>query len=153
MSTISRTTPNVPGDSPVLNLPLANTSNSSTVLKTARYHSEESRAIIRCAKKTSLTEVLLTIHTSYHSPFANLLFSWLEHEDVVSLIKAYIWMKPFMNYSLPLGLQELSLFPTTASRRRFRIVVKDIEETPEHMPVASRFLELIWPSTCEGCGK
>jgi hypothetical protein len=32
-------------------------------------------------------------------------------------------------------------------------VVNAIEETPEHMPVASRFLELIWQSTCEGCGK
>jgi hypothetical protein len=62
-------------------------------------------------------------------------------------------MKPLMNYSFPLGLQELSLFPTTASCRRFCIVVKAIEETKEHRPVASRFLELIWQSTCEGCGK
>jgi hypothetical protein len=72
---------------------------------------------------------------------------------VVSLIEAYPWMIPLMNYSFPLGLQELSLFPTIDSRRRFRIVVKAIEETPEHMTVASRFLELIWKSNCEGCGK
>jgi hypothetical protein len=58
-----------------------------------------------------------------------------------------------MNYSFPLGLQELSLFPTATSRRRFRIVVKAIEDTPEHRPVASRFLELIWQLMCEGCGK
>jgi hypothetical protein len=32
-------------------------------------------------------------------------------------------------------------------------VVKAIEDTPEHRPVASRFLELIWQSTCEGYGK
>jgi hypothetical protein len=57
-----------------------------------------------------------------------------------------------MNYSFPLGLQELSLFPTTASRRRFRIVVKTIKETTKHIPVASRFLELTWQSTCEGRG-
>jgi hypothetical protein len=62
-------------------------------------------------------------------------------------------MKPLMNYSFPLRLQELSLFPTTASHRRFRIVVKAIEDTPEHRPVASIFLELIWKSMCEGCGK
>jgi ATP:corrinoid adenosyltransferase len=43
---------------------------------------------------------------------ANLLFSWLEHEDVVSLIKSYLWMKPLMNYSFPLDIQEISLFPT-----------------------------------------
>jgi hypothetical protein len=34
------------------------------------------------------------------------------------------------DYSFPLGLPELSLFPTTASRRWFSIVVKAIEETP-----------------------
>jgi hypothetical protein len=62
-------------------------------------------------------------------------------------------MKPLMNYSFQLGLSELSSFPTTASHRRFRIVFKAIEETPEHRPVASSFLELIWQSTCEGCGK
>jgi hypothetical protein len=105
-------------------------SKMNSMFKTARYQSEQSRAIIHCAKKTSLTEVLLTTYTTYHSPFATLLFSWLEHEDVESLIKAYIWMKPLVNYSFPLGLQELSLFPTTASRIRFRIVVKAIEETP-----------------------
>jgi hypothetical protein len=92
-------------------------------------------------KKTSLTEVLLTLYTTYHSPFATLLFLWLEHE-YLSLIKEYIWMKPLMNYSFPLGVPELSLFPITASRRRFCIVVNAIEETPEHRPVASIFLEL-----------
>jgi hypothetical protein len=62
-------------------------------------------------------------------------------------------MKSLMNYSFPLGLQELSLFTTTSSCRPFHIAVKAIEETPEHMPVASRVLELIWQSTCEGCGE
>jgi hypothetical protein len=114
-------------------------SEISNMFKTARYQPGESRAIIRCAKKTSLTEVLLTIYTKYHSQLSTLLFSWLEHEDLVALIKAYLWMKPLMNYSFPLGLPELSLFPTTASRRRFRILVKVFEETREHRPVASRF--------------
>jgi hypothetical protein len=62
-------------------------------------------------------------------------------------------MTLLMNYLFPLGLPELTLFLTTASRRRFCIVVKAIEETPEHRPVASIFLELIWQSTCESCGK
>jgi hypothetical protein len=128
-------------------------SEMSSMFKTARYQPEEFRAIICYAKKTSLTEVLLTIYTTYHSPFATLLFSWLEHEDVVALIKAYLWMKPLMNYSFSLGLQELSLFLTIDSRIRFRIVVKVIEERPEHRPVTFRFLELIWQSMFEGCGK
>jgi hypothetical protein len=52
-------------------------SEMNSMFKTARYQSEESRSIIFCAKKTSLTEVLLTIYTTYHSPFATLLFhSW-----------------------------------------------------------------------------
>jgi excinuclease UvrABC nuclease subunit len=59
-------------------------SEMNSMFRRARYQSEESRAIIRCAKKTSLTEVLLTIYTTYHSPFATLLFSWLEHEDLVA---------------------------------------------------------------------
>jgi hypothetical protein len=123
------------------------------MFKTARYQADESRVIIRFSKKTSLTEVLLTIYTTYHSPLSTILFSWLEHEDMVALINAYIWMKQLMNYSFPLGLPELYLFSTTDSHRRFCIVVKDIEKTPEHQPVASRFLELLSQSTCEGCGK
>jgi hypothetical protein len=86
-------------------------SEMNSMFKTASYQSEESRAIICRAKKTSLTEVLLTIYTTYHSPFATLLFSWLEHEDVVAFIKSCLWMKPLTNYSFPLGLQDLSLFP------------------------------------------
>jgi hypothetical protein len=39
-------------------------SEMNSVFKTARYQSEEWRAIIHCAKKTSLTEVLLTIYTT-----------------------------------------------------------------------------------------
>jgi hypothetical protein len=40
-------------------------SEMKSMFKTDRYHSEESRAIIRCANKTSLTEVLLTIYTPF----------------------------------------------------------------------------------------
>jgi hypothetical protein len=49
-------------------------SEMNSMFKTACYQSEKSRSITRCAKKTSLTEVLLTIYTTYHSPFATLLF-------------------------------------------------------------------------------
>jgi hypothetical protein len=128
-------------------------SEMNSIFKTARYQSDESRSIIRCAKRNPLTEVLLAIYTTYHSPLSILLFSWLEHEDLVALMKTYQWMKPLMSYSFPLGIPELSLFPTTASRGRFRIVVKAIEEKPEHRPVASRFLEFRWQSTFEGRGK
>jgi hypothetical protein len=48
-----------------------------------------------------------------------------------------------------LRLPELSLFPTMYTRRRFRVLVQEIQETPEHCPDASRFFDLIWLSTCE----
>jgi hypothetical protein len=38
-----------------------------------------------------------------------------------------------------------------SSRLGFRILVQEIQETPEHRPDASRFLDLIWLSTCEYC--
>jgi hypothetical protein len=60
------------------------------------------------------------------------------------MIEAFHWMKPMMNYSFPLRLPEHCLFPTISSRRRFRILVQAIQETPEHRPDASRFLDLIW---------
>jgi hypothetical protein len=69
------------------------------------------------------------------------------------VIEAFAWMKPMMNYSFPLRLPEHCLFPTMSSRRRFSIVVRSIQETPEHRPDASRFMDLIWLSTCECCGK
>jgi hypothetical protein len=56
-----------------------------------------------------------------------------------------------MNYSFPLRLPELSLFPTMSSHRSFRILVQAIKETPEHRPDASHFFDLIWMSTCEYC--
>jgi hypothetical protein len=56
-----------------------------------------------------------------------------------------------MNYSFPLRLPEHCLFPTTSSRPSFRILVQGIQETPEHRPDASLFLDLIWLSTCEWC--
>jgi hypothetical protein len=115
-------------------------SEMNSMSKTTRYQSAKLRSIIRCAKKKTLPEVFLTIYTTYHSPLPIHLFSWLDHEDLLILIKTFQWMKSLMNYSFLLGIPELSLFPTTASRQRFCIVVKAIEETPEHRPVASRFL-------------
>jgi hypothetical protein len=57
-----------------------------------------------------------------------------------------------MNYSFPLWLPELSLFPTVVAHNPFQILVQEIQEKPEHRPDASRFLDLIWQSTCEQCG-
>jgi hypothetical protein len=72
---------------------------------------------------------------------------------VKEVIEAFPWMKPMMNYSFPLRLPEHCLFPTTSSRRRFSILVQGIQETPEHRPYASQFLDLIWLLTCECCAK
>jgi hypothetical protein len=49
-------------------------SEMNSIFKTDHYQSEESRSTIFCAKKTSIAEVLLTIYTTYHSPFATQLF-------------------------------------------------------------------------------
>jgi hypothetical protein len=94
---------------------------------------------------------MLTIYTTYHSPLYGLLFSYLEHSYVKTMIETFHWMIPLMNYSFPLRIPELSLSPTMSSRRRFRIIVREIQETPEHRPDASRFGDLIWLSTCEYC--
>jgi hypothetical protein len=75
----------------------------------------------------------------------------LDHSDVKTMIEAFHWLKPMMNYSIPLRLPELSLFPTMYSHYGLRILVQAIQETPEHRPDASRFLDLIWLSTCEYC--
>jgi hypothetical protein len=123
----------------------------SSIFETHRYKSPEARAIIVHAAKFPLSDVMLTIYTTYHSPLCSLLFSYLDHSDAKTIIEAFHWLKPMMNYSFPLRLPELSLFPTMSSRRRFRILVQAIQETPEHRPDASRFLDLIWLSTCEYC--
>jgi hypothetical protein len=94
------------------------------------------------AAKFSLSDVMLTIYTTHHSPLRSLLFSYLDHSDVKIMIEAFHWLKPMMNYSFPLRLPELCLFPTMSSRCRFRILVQEIQETPEHRPDASRFLIL-----------
>jgi hypothetical protein len=121
----------------------------SSIFETPHYKSPEARAIIVHAAKFPLSEVMLTIYTTYHSPLSSLLFSYLDHSDVKTMIETFHWMKPLMNYSFPLRLPKLSLFPTVSSRRRFRILVQAIQETPEHRPDASRFLDLIWLSTCK----
>jgi hypothetical protein len=123
----------------------------SSIFDSPRYNSPESTAIVVHAAKFPLGDVMLTIYTTYHSPLCSLLFSYLDHSDVKEVIEAFHWMKLMMNYSFPLRLPEHCLFPTTSSRRRFRILVKGIQETPENHPDASRFLDLIWLSTCEFC--
>jgi hypothetical protein len=123
----------------------------SSIFETPRYKWHEAISVIVHAAKYPLTEVMLTIYTTYHSPLSCLLFSYLEHDDLKMLIEIFHWMKPLMNYSFPLRLPELSLFPTMSSRRRFRILVQAIQETPEHRLDSSRFLDLIWLSTCEYC--
>jgi hypothetical protein len=116
----------------------------SSVFETPRYKSPEARAIVVHAAKFSLIDVMLIIYTTYHSPLCSLLFSYLDHSDVKTMIEAFHWLKPMMNYSFPLRLPEHCLFPTMFSRCRFRILVQAIQETPEHRPDASRFWDLIW---------
>jgi hypothetical protein len=99
----------------------------SSIFEMPRYKSHEARAIIVHAAKHPLAEVLLTIYTTYHSPLSGLLLSWLEHDDVVMLIELFDSMKPLMNFSFPLRLPELSLFPTISARPRFRILVQAIQ--------------------------
>jgi hypothetical protein len=123
----------------------------SSIFETPRYKPPETRAIIVHAAKFPLSEVMLTIYTTYNSPLCSLLFSYLEHSDVKTMIETFHWMKPLINYSFPLRLPELYLFPKMSSCRRFRIRVQAIQETPEHRPDASWFLDLFWLSTCEYC--
>jgi hypothetical protein len=96
-----------------------------------------------------ITEVLLTLFTIYHSPLFDLLLSWFEHNELVKLIGICDWMKSLMNYSFPLRLHQLSRFPTVDTGHCFRMLIQEIQETPEHHPDASHFLDLIWMSTCE----
>jgi hypothetical protein len=102
----------------------------SSIFQTPHYQSQEARSIIVHSAKHPLTEVLLIIYTTYHSPLSGLLLSWLEHDDLVKLIQLFDWMKPRMNFSFPLRLPELSLFPTMSARHYFRILVQVIQETP-----------------------
>jgi hypothetical protein len=115
--------------------------------------SKQATAIVEFAAKYPLCDVMLTIYTTYHSPLCPLLFSHLDHSDVREVIEALSWMKPIMNYSFTLRLPEHCLFPTMFSRHRSSIVVRGIQETPEHRPDASRFSDLICLSTCECCAK
>jgi hypothetical protein len=123
----------------------------SSIFDSPRYKSPESTSIVVHAAKFPLSDVMLTIYTTYHFPLCCLLFSHLYHSDVKEVIEAFHWMKPMINYSFPLRLPEHCIFPTTSSRQRFRILVQGIQETPEHRPDASRFLGIIWLSTRESC--
>jgi hypothetical protein len=49
----------------------------SSIFETPPYKSHEARAIIFHASKYPLTEVMLTIYTTYHSPLSGILFSYL----------------------------------------------------------------------------
>jgi hypothetical protein len=121
------------------------------IFETPCYKSRESRAIIFHAAKYPLTAVLLTIYTTYHSSLYGLFLSWLKHNTFVTLVELFDWMEPLMNLSFLLRLTKLSLFPTMSARLHFRILVQSIQETPGHHPNASRFLDIIWLSTCEYC--
>jgi hypothetical protein len=123
----------------------------SSILETPHYKSPAARAIVVHAVKSPLSDVMLTIYTTYHSPLCTLLFSYLDHSDVNTMIEAFHWLKPMMNYSFPLSPPEHCLFPKMSSCFRFRILVQEIQETPEHRPDASRSLDLFWLSTCEYC--
>jgi hypothetical protein len=100
----------------------------SSIFQTPRYQSHEARAIIVRAQSCPITEAMLTLCTTYYSPLSVLLLSWFEHKDLVKL-GIFDWMKPLMNYSFPLRLPELSLFPTVAAHHRFRILVQEIQDT------------------------
>jgi hypothetical protein len=119
-------------------------SELSSISEIPRYKSPEARAIIVHAAKFPLSDAMLTIYTTYHSPLCRILFSYLDHSDERTMIEAFHWMKPMMNYSFPVRLPEHSLFPTMYSRCRFMILVQAIQETPEHRSGAYRFLDLIW---------
>jgi hypothetical protein len=125
----------------------------SSIFDSPRNKSKLAKAIVKFAAKYTLCDVILTIHTTYHSPLFPLLFSHLDHIGVKEVIEAFPWMKPMMNYSFPLISPDHCLFPTMYLCRRFSIVVRGIQETPEHRPDASQFLDLIWLSTCECSAK
>jgi hypothetical protein len=69
-----------------------------SISETPRYKLPEARAIIVYAAKFPLSEVMLTICTTYHSPLSSLLFSYLVHSDVKTMIETFHWMKLLMNY-------------------------------------------------------
>jgi hypothetical protein len=75
----------------------------SSIFDTPRYKSPEARAIVVHAAKFSLIDVMLIIYTTYHSPLCSLLFSYLDHSDVKTMIEAFHWLKPMMNYSFHSG--------------------------------------------------
>jgi hypothetical protein len=58
----------------------------SGIFETPRYMLLEARAIIVHATKFPLSEVMLTLYTIYHSPLSSLLFSYLDHSDVKTMI-------------------------------------------------------------------
>jgi hypothetical protein len=124
-----------------------------SIFDSPRNKSKLAKDIAKFAARFPLYGVMLTIYTTYHYQLGPFLVSHLDHSDVKEVIQAHYWMIPMMNYSFPLRLPEHCLFPTISSRHRFSIVVRVIQETPEHRPVASRFWDLIWLSTCECCGK
>jgi hypothetical protein len=125
----------------------------TSIFDSPRYKSPQATAIIENAAKFPLCDVMLTIYTTYNSPLCHLLFRHLDNSDMKEVIEAFSWMKSMMNYSFPLRLPEHFLFQTTSSCRRFSIIVQLIQETPEHLLDVSRFLDLIWLSTCECCSK
>jgi hypothetical protein len=84
-------------------------SKMNSMLKTGRYQSDESRAIIRCALKKTLTEVLLTIYTIYHSPLSTLPFF---------LVGAQIYGGTHQNIYMDETIDEL-LIPTWSPRTIF----------------------------------
>jgi hypothetical protein len=76
----------------------------SSIFENPCYKSPKARAIIFHASKFPLSDVMLTIYTTYHSPLCSLLFSHLDHSDVKTIIEVFHWLKPMMNYSFPLML-------------------------------------------------
>jgi hypothetical protein len=65
----------------------------SSILETPRYKSPEARAIVVHAAKFPLSDVMLTIYTTYHYPLCSLLFSYLDHSGVKTMIEAFHWLK------------------------------------------------------------
>jgi hypothetical protein len=70
----------------------------SSIFDSSRYKSPDTTAIVVHAAKFPISDIMLTIYTTYHSPLCSLLFSHLDHIDVKTMIEAFHWMKPMMNY-------------------------------------------------------